>query len=279
MPNTTTAEIQNRKGARKMSEVPEEVIELMNLGKIESINLMEFLHFNHERLVENTFNKLKLSKYITPITTQLKEYENDTVIKKVPLVSKWIFEQVNDKKERIRIINLFKKQTSDMLRCYACFGIEMENAFSLEDKFEMIFDFANDHNAGVREYAWMALRPSVIDQLHSSISILEKWTTHPSDNIRRFASEITRPRGVWCKHINTLKESPHLGLPILNPLNADSSKYVQDSVANWLNDASKTQASFVEEICKKWTKEKPTPQTLRIVKRALRSIHKNKLIK
>lgn len=61
-------------------------------------------------------------------------------------------------------------------------------------------------------------------------------------------------------------------LPILDKLKSDSSKYVQDSVGNWLNDASKTQPDFVIEICRNWEKISPTKETKYIIKKALRTI-------
>lgn len=63
-------------------------------------------------------------------------------------------------------------------------------------------------------------------------------------------------------------------MPILEPLKSDNSKYVQDSVGNWLNDASKTQLVFVKELCKRWDMESDTKQTKYIIKKALRSIDK-----
>jgi 3-methyladenine DNA glycosylase AlkC len=59
---------------------------------------------------------------------------------------------------------------------------------------------------------------------------------------------------------------------MLEPLKSDPSRYVQNSVANWLNDAGKTQPEWVERICVKWERASRTPETQYIVRRARRSL-------
>lgn len=120
----------------------------------------------------------------------------------------------------------------------------------------------------------MALRPEIERNLDVAIAFLSKWAESKDENIRRFTTESTRPRGVWCKHIEVLKENPELALPVLVKLKSDPSKYVQDSLGNWLNDAGKTRPDFVIELCEKWNKKSPTNETQKMVKKARRSIEK-----
>lgn len=53
-------DILNRKGARKASDIPEEVFVLLNQGRIESVNLTEWLAVNHISLLENILPSMGL---------------------------------------------------------------------------------------------------------------------------------------------------------------------------------------------------------------------------
>jgi 3-methyladenine DNA glycosylase AlkC len=161
---------------------------------------------------------------------------------------------------------------SDTVRGWACFAIAAQAGLSLPQQLADMRPLADDGHFGVREWAWLALRPRLVAELGEAIALLAPWTAEPSQRLRRFACEALRPRGVWCAHIAQLKEQPQLALPLLQPLRADPAVYVQDSVANWLNDAAKSQPDWVRALCGQWLDDSDSAATARICKRALRSL-------
>lgn len=163
------------------------------------------------------------------------------------------------------------RHPSDTVRGWACFMVGAQ-AIPLPDRLTAIRPFADDPHFGVREWAWLAVRPAVAAHVDDAITLLSEWTSAPSDRVRRFASEATRPRGVWCSHITSLKIDPSPGRRLFEPLRADTSVYVQDSVGNWLNDAAKSRPDWVRDLVAEWCEVDPPAATRRIARRALRSI-------
>jgi 3-methyladenine DNA glycosylase AlkC len=159
---------------------------------------------------------------------------------------------------------------SDIVRGWGAYIIGL-SPYSLEDSLELVRPLADDRNSGVKEWAWLALRKKVAGDIEQAIDFLLKWTREESANLRRFASEITRPRGVWSAHISQLRKKPELAIDLLQALNQDQAKYVQNSVGNWLNDAGKDNAFWVQELCGQWQKLNNL-HTNKIIKRALRNI-------
>lgn len=262
-----------RKGARSTKDIPKEILEQLNRGEIETANLVEWLAVDQRLLLENLLKQTNRTKYLKPILLNIEALKKQTVNTINETIGTGIFEQAT-KNNDTAFLDIISTHQSDLVRCWATYTIGKNPKLNVQQMLEKIQPFAADKHFGVREISWLAVRQTISKNLTESLEILSKWTSHEDENIRRFASEATRPRGVWCEHIEALKQNPALGLTILEPMKSDKAKYVQDSVGNWLNDASKTQPEFVKNLCEKWKKESPTKETAYIIKKAMRTIEK-----
>lgn len=269
-----TPEILNRKGARKIEDISGEVLTLLNQGNCETVNLTEWLAIDHVTLVEQTFPALGLGEIINEANQKIKGLKKPSAMACVQLMGSLIYERSLAGQSTLNYYKTLSAHTSDTIRCYAPYLVALDKTLSIEEKLDQSIELIADRHFGVREVVWMALRPTVDLYLDEAIAKLSQWSVHPDENIRRFTTEVTRPRGVWCKHIERLKQNPELALSILEPLKSDPSLYVQNSVGNWLNDASKTRPDFVIDLCKRWKGDSPSKETDKIIKRAMRTIDK-----
>ncbi|EMJ4521923.1 DNA alkylation repair protein [Clostridioides difficile] len=97
-----------------------------------------------------------------------------------------------------------------------------------------------------------AVRAFIIKDEERMMAQMRKWSKHKSEHVRRLASEGCRPQLPWGQAISKFKKNPTPVLPILEQLKTDTSTYVQKSVANNLNDISKTHPDLVISIAKDW---------------------------
>lgn len=237
-----------RKGARRISEIKAEILDQLNSGSIESKNLVECLAID--------FNKLAKSNNI-----KTKPYFEKSIIKRM----KYFAQYIDDWQK-------FQHHKSDVIRGWCAFNICQQQQFDFRQKLKYILEFAQDQHFCVREWAWLALRDDIIDNLDQALDEFAKLSKNNSPYVRRFVSEALRPRGVWCRHIVELKINPELAVTIIENLHQDSNKYVQNSVGNWLNDSTKDNPKWVIQLCQKWQKnELLTKHTQFVITRALRN--------
>jgi 3-methyladenine DNA glycosylase AlkC len=223
------------------AEVPPELRRQLNRGEIESATLGEGLAVDFTTLLRtlgvdaDIDHGLGITKRMTLAADALLGFDGD-----------------------------LQRHPSDTVRGWAAFRAGLRPGWTLEQRLEAVRPLAQDAHFGVREWAWLGVRPAIAAEIERAIGLLTEWAEGEA-YLRRFASEATRPRGVWCAHIPLLKKNPALGLPVLDRCVGDTSKYVQDSVANWMNDAAKTRPDFVRETCARWNVEYVTRRALRSI--------------
>lgn len=264
--------------ARTLASVTPSLRAELNSGRLASRTLVELLSVDFDVLFAAVVprtpkaavaalaeaNERIIKKKGTPPTPRL------GIVQRMELAGTLLARHAADRLEALA------SHPSDTVRGWCCYALTRrdDSPAPLRTQLALIRPLADDPHSGVREWAWMAVRPAIAAELEQAITQLAPWTRSDSANLRRFATESTRPRGVWCTHIDALKSDPQLGLPLLDPLRADPTKYVQDSVSNWLNDAAKHDETWVRALTRRWLAGTPNAATKRICTRALRSVNR-----
>lgn len=251
--------------------------EILNNGLAATTNLSECLKIDQEYLFKVVISPLCSQSLLNKMMTTIADSHPSGILPRMRVTGKVLAETFGATNTLQNVYSVLSQHVSDTVRGWACFILPHQlPELSLPELLTKIQPHAKDAHFGVREWVWMSARGKLELDLAYSIELLSPWVVDPHPFIRRFAVESLRPRGVWCRHIAVLKEQPAIALPLLEPLKNDPEIYVQDSVANWLNDASKSQPQWVSDVCEKWLMEINSKSTQRIVKRALRSIRKTK---
>ena len=105
------------------------------------------------------------------------------------------------------------------------------------------------------------------------INRMAAWADSEKDYIRRLASEGTRISVPWGIKLKFVEDNPEIILPLLDKLMNDPSEDVRRSVANNLNELSKTSKRLMLDFCKKWLGK--SKETDGLIKHAVRTLLKN----
>lgn len=262
-----------RRGAARIALIPPEVLEALNAGLVPTVNLSEFLAIDLPRLARAVAGQVGLDAGAERLQDTLAMLGAFKPIRRHHHIALALYDLTAQHPARDAVANALATHPSDIARSWAAQWVQY-SGLTLEKKLDALRRFAADPHFGVREMAWMAVRDEVVRDPVRAIGLLQPWVADADPNIRRFASESTRPHGVWCAPVPVLKAQPSLALPLLEPLKADDSLYVRNSVGNWLNDASRTQPAWVEQLCRRWQRESRSEATAYIVRRARRTLVK-----
>ena len=258
----------------RMSEIPPDVLQALNEGREETITLVEWLAIDMPTLLRSVLPRVGLAEMAEELGRVADSLAGEGVTKRLKAISEALFLTTKDHPQRSEVFEALASQPSDMVRAWAAFMLTADDSLPLADRLEAARRFAADGSVAVRECAWDSFRPYLAADLGFAFQLLGPWVRDPDPNIRRCAIESTRPRGVWTSHLDALKADPEPGLILLEPVRSDPSRYVQNALANWLNDASKSRPDWAQAVCDRWAEESPTRETAWIVNRALRTLRK-----
>ncbi|MBI2421777.1 MAG: DNA alkylation repair protein [Candidatus Hydrogenedentes bacterium] len=271
---STLRTLATRKGALRRDDVSSELRHALNTGRLETKTLSEWLVVDHRTLLQCAARDAGIDDRIRDLLAGFQALEDEGITRRMRGVGALLHQALAAHTDRDTAFNRLAGHNSDVVRSWAAYAVSAHPKLTMRSRLAKIRPFAADANMAVREAAWDAFRPWLDPGLEKHIPLLLPWVHDTDPNVRRCAVEATRPCGVWTAHLGPMKANPALGLPLLEPVRADPSRYVQNAVANWLNDASKSAPDWVKSICARWAKESSAKETAYIVRRAQRTLNK-----
>lgn len=220
--------------------------------------------FEKEKFVNsilNQFPNLELKERIVCISVHLSHYLPPKFEDAVEVILNALPEPCNP--------NLQDNDFGDFI--YASYGEFVANFGCNENHLELSLNALEQITQRFSmEYA---IRPFINSFPEQTFAKMYVWCEHEHYHVRRLASEGSRPKLPWGKKINSSIEAT---MPLLDLLHSDSTRFVTRSVANHLNDISKTNPELVLSTLKKWQKSKKqnSAELEFITKHALRTLVK-----
>jgi len=186
-----------------------------------------------ESIMDETWDSLELKGRMRQITLNLGKY--------LP----------SDYPEAIGIIDEAIKSYGNWLEGFCMYFPDFVEVFGQDESY---WDISIPALERYTSYASseFAVRPFIINHEERMMAQMYVWSKHENEHVRRLSCEGCRPALPWAQALPKFKKDPTPILPILEQLKADPDMFVRKSVANNLNDISKTHPDLVAKIAKDW---------------------------
>ena len=177
---------EERKGVSRRADIPPALLKQLNAGTAASATLAEGLAIDFAALLTAAVPDMPAES-----VELVRGMAEQGITRRMDAVGELLLQHLT-----LDGLPQLTAHTSDTVRGWACYVIGRAPKLKLNAKLDLIHPLADDRHFGVREWAWMALRPHLAKNVGHAVKALASWAGHPSPNVRRFASEATRPRGV-----------------------------------------------------------------------------------
>jgi len=212
--------------------------------------------------VISRFPNLELKQRITWISTCLRSYLPPNYQDAATILLQALPSPLDESKNDNDFGDFIHAPHSEFIAEYGCITEELD--FSLEAIKEITKRFSAEY----------AIRKFINHFPKQTIETIKGWTKDTNYHVRRLCSEGTRAKLPWGQKINI---DPTSTISILDNLYHDPTRFVTRSVANQLNDLSKTHPDLIFSTLEKWhASSKQTPEEMQfITKHTLRNLVKD----
>ena len=242
--------------------------QLFNKDKVRKISLEilavypEFDSKNFQKTILAKFPEQELMERLRGTRDALREYLPKDYKKAVHILLKALPKELDPTKTDNDFGDFIYGPYSYYIATYGC--MEKQVNLSLLALGEMTKRFSVEG----------AIRDFINSFPKETLAALNEWSKSDNYHQRRLASEGTRPLLPWAKRVDLASSKV---VPILNRLHGDQTRYVTRSVANHLNDISKSDPDLVLKLLKGWHKQskQESKELAFMTRHSLRTLIKN----
>lgn len=257
-------------GGRKISDLSPDLVRSLSKGERATTTWTEWMAVNTGQLTFTVAGELPQGRLRQVLVDVSNDLAGKGILERLNIVGRAVASAADDVDDPA--FQHLVSHRSDAVRQWGAYAVNHRlRTEPLENLLKATLTFAADPHMSVRECAWMAFRPHLLARLDDGLYQLIEVAQSPDPRCRRFAVEVSRPRSVWGQHCTTLKTNPELGRPVLEAVKGELSRYVQLSVGNWLNDASKSRPDWVRALCERWSRD-GNAETNWMARRGLRTL-------
>jgi len=199
-----------------------------------------YAKFQQEKFVEQVlkkFSQLELKQRISWISENLKIFLPADFRKATKIILKSLPPECNPHATDNDFGDFIFAPYADFIAQNGCNRLDVH--FSLDALKKMTTRFSAED----------AIRYFINAFPKETLTVLKKWLKDPHYHVRRLVSEGTRPKLPWAQKIHL---DPKESIQLLDQLFNDKTRFVTRSVANHLNDISKSDPNLVLKYLKRW---------------------------
>src|SRR5687767_331881 len=160
--------LEPRKGARRISEVPPQVLAALNRGETATVNLVEWLALDQRVMIRHVLPAVGLKSTVAGALAACAAEKKPSAMQLLKAIGRHLADEIELKATPRSPFGKLLRHPSDVVRSWACFAVTYSDGPTLAQRIETLRPLAADPHFGVRETAWMALRPAVEAELESS---------------------------------------------------------------------------------------------------------------
>lgn len=105
-----------RKGAKSIKDIPKDILTQLNLGKIETVNLTEWLAVDQKLLLENFLKENNRITYLKPILSEINQLKKQTVNTVNNIIGTTIFNIIKNNNDD-ELLSIMSYHQADLVRC------------------------------------------------------------------------------------------------------------------------------------------------------------------